>query len=382
MSPDRGPLGSPSSNEQRRAIRELIPQRAPHRVHPRHEAIENFGRDALHAPSEPHSIPIARAGDRANPMGWDGPVGGMVPSVTTPILVTGANGRLGQSLALALAGRRPIRAAVRSERAAETLRALPETARPELVRVDWSDPDALARAGEGCPDWIHLVGILKETRNSRYESAHEGPARALALAAEKAGARRIVSMSILGASVDSSNACLSSKGRADAILLDGAVPATVLRVPMVLGPGELAAAALRARATAPVSFLVNGGRSLEQPIDSRDLVRALEGSLGADVERRALDLAGPESLPHRELVARVAALLGGRPRFVSLPLGAIMALAWGFERWLANPPVTRAMLGVLEHDDRIDPAPAAEQLGLELTPLDDTLRFTFRQESA
>jgi hypothetical protein len=40
------------------------------------------------------------------------------------------------------------------------------------------------------------------------------------------------------------------------------------------------------------------------------------------------------------------------------------------------------MLGVLEHDDRIDPAPAAEQLGLELTPLDDTLRFTFREESA
>jgi uncharacterized protein YbjT (DUF2867 family) len=151
---------------------------------------------------------------------------------------------------------------------------------------------------------------------------------------------------------------------------------------MVLGPGELAAAALRARATAPVSFLVNGGRSLEQPIDSRDLVRALERSLSADVERRALDLAGPESLPHRELVARVATLLGGRPRFVSLPLAAIMALAWGFERLLANPPVTRAMLGVLEHDDRIDPAPAAGQLGLDLTPLDDTLRFTFNQEPA
>jgi NADH dehydrogenase len=305
----------------------------------------------------------------------------MVLSVTTPILVTGANGRLGQSLALALAGRRPIRAAVRSVRAAETLRGLPEAARPEVVRVDWSDPHALARAGEGCPDWIHLVGILKETRSSRYESAHEGPAQALAHAAEKAGVRRIVSMSILGASPESSNACLASKGRADAILLGGAVPTTVLRVPMVLGPGELAAAALRARATAPVSFLVNGGRSLEQPIDSRDLVRGLEQSLTADVAHAAIDLAGPESLPHRELLRRVAALLGGRPRIVPLPLPAIMALAWGFERLLANPPLTPAMLGVLEHDDRIDPAPAADQLGLELTPLDDTLRFTFSQES-
>jgi hypothetical protein len=32
------------------------------------------------------------------------------------------------------------------------------------------------------------------------------------------------------------------------------------------------------------------------------------------------------------------------------------------------------MLEVLEHDDRIDPAPACARLGLRLTPLDITLR--------
>ena len=32
------------------------------------------------------------------------------------------------------------------------------------------------------------------------------------------------------------------------------------------------------------------------------------------------------------------------------------------------------MLGVLEHDDRVDPRPACEALGIQLTPLDDTLR--------
>jgi hypothetical protein len=39
-----------------------------------------------------------------------------------------------------------------------------------------------------------------------------------------------------------------------------------------------------------------------------------------------------------------------------------------------NPPVTRAMLEVLDHDDRIDPAVAAASLGIRLTGLDDTLR--------
>jgi NADH dehydrogenase len=302
--------------------------------------------------------------------------------VTSPLLVTGANGRLGQSLARAVAGRRPLRALVRSERAAATLSALPAPVRPEVVQVDWSDADALARAGAGCVDWIHLVGILKESRSSRYADAHERPAAALARAAEKAGARRIVSVSILGAAPEAENACLASKGRADALLLAGAVPATVLRVPMVLGPDELAAAALRAQAQAKRAFLVRGGATLEQPIDARDLVRALERALEAPVERSALDLAGPESLSHRELVLRAARLLGGSPRIVPVPRAAVMALAFCLERLSADPPLTRAMLGVLEHDDHIDPGPAARRLGLSLTPLDATLRRSLGLEPA
>jgi NADH dehydrogenase len=295
------------------------------------------------------------------------------------LLVTGANGRLGRALIRAVAGRCPVRALVRSERAAASLRELPlpPEQRPEIVQVDWADPDVLAEAGAGASDWVHLVGILKETRSSRYLDAHERPAQALMQAATKAGARRVVAVSILGAEPSSPNACLASKGRADAALLAGAVPATVLRVPMVLGPGEAGARALRAQATAPVTFLVRGGATREQPIDARDLVRALERALEAPVERTALDLAGPESLSHRELVARVAALLGRRPRIVPLPLAAVSALAFCFERLAAEPPLTRAMLGVLEHDDRIDPQPAALRLGLALTPLARTLAWTF-----
>jgi uncharacterized protein YbjT (DUF2867 family) len=302
-----------------------------------------------------------------------------VPSAA--LLVTGANGRLGRSLIRAVAGRRPVRALVRSERAAASLRELPAELRPEIVQVDWRDADALAAAGEGASDWVHLVGILKETRSSRYADAHERPAEALARAAAKAGARRIAAVSILGAEPGSANACLASKGRADATLLAGSVPATVLRVPMVLGPGEAGAFALRAQASAPVTFLVRGGATLEQPIDARDLVRALERALQADVERRALDLAGPESLTHRALVLRVAALLGKRPRIAPVPLAAASALALALERLAADPPVTRAMLGVLEHDDRIDPLPAARSLGLALTPLDETLAWTFSAEA-
>jgi len=73
-------------------------------------------------------------------------------------------------------------------------------------------------------------------------------------------------------------------------------------------------------------------------------------------------------------VLRAAALLGRHPLLVPVPLAAVRLFAVAAERFLADPPLTPAMLGVLEHDDAIDPAPAARALGLALTPLEATLR--------
>jgi NADH dehydrogenase len=295
-----------------------------------------------------------------------------------PILVTGANGHLGRALLRAMASGTEVRALVRSERAAGVLRELPEDARPELGIVAPGDTDALARAADGCARWIHLVGILKEGATARYEEAHEHLAERVARAAAKAAVERIVYLSILGARPDAENACLASKGRAEEILASGNAAVTVLRVPMVLGPDEIPAMALRAKALAPVTFLTRGGASLEQPIDTRDVVAAIRAAANeGGGANHALDLAGPESLSHRALVERVAALFGRTPRIVPLPLGVVMSAAALLERLSANPPVTRAMLGVLEHDDDIDPMPAARKLGISLTAIDDTLRFTW-----
>ncbi|MBM4385008.1 MAG: NAD(P)H-binding protein [Deltaproteobacteria bacterium] len=290
-------------------------------------------------------------------------------------VLTGANGRIGQNLVARAAG---ARALVRSQRAADSLAGLGADVRVLDVR----DVDALARAAEGCEAWIHLVGILKETRSAKYVDAHERSCEAVARAAERAGVRRIVCLSILGARPDSANACLASKGRADALLLGGRAPATVLRVPMVLGPGEIAAFALRAQARARVAFMVRGGATREQPIDTRDIVSALLlGAADSSDGHVALDLAGPESLTHRELVVRIARVLGKpAPAVVPIPAALAFGAAALLER-LAEPPVTRAMLGVLEHDDQIDPRPAAQRLGLTLTPLADTLSHTFAPEN-
>jgi hypothetical protein len=60
--------------------------------------------------------------------------------------------------------------------------------------------------------------------------------------------------------------------------------------------------------------------------------------------------------------------------------GRVPWATWLASRLAADPPLTPAMLGVLEHDDDIDPAPACRQLGIELTPLDAALRAALTSE--
>lgn len=295
-----------------------------------------------------------------------------------PLLVTGANGHLGRKLCERLAGPGPpaVRAVVRSERAAEMLRALPEDARPEIAILDYSDRAALETAARGCRAAVHLVGIIKEGSTTRYVDAHQATCRTLAEAGEAAGLARIVYLSILGSRPDSPNACLASKGRAEAILLDSNVSATILRVPMVLGPGDIASKSLAGQARASVLPMPGGGKTRQQPIDADDVISAiLAAAERPDVANTALDLGGPENLSHRELIARAAAILGNEPpRVVPIPLFLMRAIAAALSALSSDPPITPAMLGVLHHDDRVDPKPTCERLGLDLRPLDDTLQ--------
>jgi len=40
---------------------------------------------------------------------------------------------------------------------------------------------------------------------------------------------------------------------------------------------------------------------------------------------------------------------------------------------LPNPPTSKAMLEVLDHDDNVDPLPACSELDIRLTPLESML---------
>ena len=297
------------------------------------------------------------------------------------ILITGANGNLGRQLVESLSGTPdqpasiPVRALVRSERAAEQVRNLSTAQSPEVVIGDYTDETSMRQALTDCDVVVHLVGIIKEGGGATYEAAHEETCQVLARCAAQAGVRRIIYLSIVGSRPDANNACLRSKGQAEAILEQGSVPVTVIRVPMVLGPDDIAASALRKQAQAPFLLLVAGGRTMQQPIDSEDVLLAVRKCLEKNEgQNQFIDLGGPERLTHRDLITRVASLHGRKPFIVPIPMWLARGFARSLEKLLSNPPVTVAMLEVLQHDDRVDEARSCETIGMTLKPLDSTLK--------
>ena len=281
------------------------------------------------------------------------------------LLVTGANGHLGRRLLAAATARSwSTRAIVRSERAARQV-----AGHPDVRIVDYGDIAGLTDACANCDAIVHLVGIIKEGGGATYRSAHVEATQALLEAATNAAVRRIVYLSILGAAGGSRNRCLASKAEAEALLGRGSIPSLVLRVPMVLGEGDYAAASLLRNSRKSVALTFRAS-SMEQPIYAGDVVDAVLAGLATDAPTGILELAGPQALPRSELI-EVASAVGTRT--VSLPVALGYGLAALLGALSTNPPLTADMLGVLDHDDDIDPEPAANALGITLTGLSETL---------
>lgn len=295
------------------------------------------------------------------------------------LVVTGANGAVGRAILRGARFHRPapleVVAAVRSDRAAAALGPLVAPT-AVVARVSYDDAASLGAAFHGASAVIHLAGVLVERPGSSYEAANVETTHRVADAARRSRVGKLVFVSAVGADATSANRYWRTKGQAERLVSASAIPHTVLRVPMLLGHGTEAAAALRRRLGRRVVPLLDGGRTLQQPLDVDDLARAAIAACHPGIaENCSLELAGPVSLPDRAIVERGARLSGRRIRIVSVPTPPVR-LALSILRRVAARGVSPDVLEVLTTDTRVDPAAAARELGIALTGLDDMIRHS------
>ncbi len=257
------------------------------------------------------------------------------------VLVTGANGFLGQALVRALlAWGRRVRALVRERSDASAL-----DGGVEIVRGDATDPAALRRAVPGCSLVYHLAGVRRAADRESFLSVNAGSTRLLLEACLEAGAARqrfvlAGSLASIGPSREGRREddpfapaewYGESKAEAERICLSFAdrLPVAIGRPPRIIGPGDRENLFFFRIVAKGVVLRILGPERPLSWIDVDDCARGFV-LLGERPEAvgEAFFLASPERTSVEGLQREVARALGVAPRTLPVPALALTALAW------------------------------------------------------
>lgn len=283
------------------------------------------------------------------------------------VAVLGATGTIGRVLVPVLALDREVIAISRSGSSAAGERVTPHA-------LDVSDRAALGVALAGVDVVYHLVHSLGA---ADFEERDRLAADAVAAAAADAGVRQIVYLGGLGDDPESSSPHLRSRAETSERLERGTVPVTTLRAAMIVGPGSAGFETIVALVERLPGMICPRWVSVAtQPVALDDVVRylveiaGLEEALG-----QRLDVGGPEVMTYREMMERIAELLGRRPLIVEVPfLTPRLSSLWlhlvtPVQASVARPLVEGLRFPTVVRDERI-----REWLPFELTPFDTAVR--------
>ena len=240
----------------------------------------------------------------------------------TNLLVLGATGFVGRSVCEKLversggAGGR-IRVATRRLPRARHLQLLPTV---ELAEADVHDDAQLARLLRDTDVVINLVAILHGSA-AEFERVHVRLPERLAAACRKAGVRRVVHVSSLGASVDAPSHYLRSKARGEAALRTSGLDLTVLRPSVIFGERDRFINLFASLQSIFPVMPLGGAHARFQPVWVDDVAAAIVRCLDdPSTVGLAIECCGPRVYSLRELV-EAAGRWSGSPRpVVALPL--------------------------------------------------------------
>lgn len=294
--------------------------------------------------------------------------------ITGRIFLTGGTGYVGGNIRAALVGR-PLRLLVRDKAAAGNL-AGPDV---EVVEGDVTRLETLREAMDGCEAVIHLVAIIAEEGGATFDDViHQGTVNVVA-EAQRAGIRRFVHMSALGATDDPRYAYMQAKWRAEQAVKTSGIPWTIFRPSVVFGPGDEFINALAGVVrNFPLIPVVGDGQSKFQPVSVREVAEAFAKALDDPAAvGQIYELGGAQVYTYEGMLDTIAAKLGKKKPKAHVPVALMMPvvkLSKPLPKAL-RPPVTVEQLKMLALDNCTDQNATPQLLGRQPLRLEDGIDY-------
>jgi nucleoside-diphosphate-sugar epimerase len=161
-----------------------------------------------------------------------------------------------------------------------------------------------------------------------------------------------------------------SKAAAERVALEFAsrgLPVVICRPGFVYGPGDRHVLGLFQAVRRGQFFYINGGRHLCHPTFGADAVAGMLLCLRGGRSGAIYHIAGPRPVTFRELGETIAAALGVRPPWVSVPRWSAMlgAIGFGVLGWVSGwkPPLSRTGVAFFSEDRLYSWQRAHQELG-------------------
>jgi NADH dehydrogenase len=208
-------------------------------------------------------------------------------------------------------------------RSVRTLTGHPKPDHPVAGRVasypyDFGHPDRLVESLRGTDTLYNTYWVRFPHGLLTFDVALQN-LQSLIRAANQAGVRKIVHVSIINPSENSPYPYFRAKAKAERIVRDSGLAYAVLRPTVVFGSEDILInnMAWMVR-TFPVFPVPGDGGYVLQPISVEDLSR-LAVEAGRTPDSAIMDAAGPEMLTYRTLIRQIARHLGREVRVLGVP---------------------------------------------------------------
>ncbi|MCL0057825.1 complex I NDUFA9 subunit family protein [Dehalococcoidales bacterium] len=285
------------------------------------------------------------------------------------ILVTGGTGFVGSHLVPRLVeiGER-VRCLVRSRAKLQGV---------ELRLGDVTNLSSLEQAMPGVETVIHLVSVIRESKDATFDRINVQGTKNVVQAAQKSGVKQFIHMSALGATPNPKYRYTYSKWQGEEVVRSSHLDFVIFRPSVIFGRGagltdRLVQSLMMFPFLAPVP---GSGKARFQPIWVEDVVTCIVQVLKGEKTGQTYEIGGPEHLTYQQMLDTIIQILGIKRIKVHIPLLLMYPAVMIMEKVTPNPPVTLVELAQLELDNTTDLNSVERYFGFKPLALRDGLDY-------
>ena len=150
---------------------------------------------------------------------------------------------------------------------------------------------------------VHLIGIGRETPMSTFEEINVNLTKNAIKACKKTGIKKIIYISGLGVSKNSTSSYFASKYRAEREIINSGLDYTIFRASYIIGKTDHLTKSLSKQMKKGVIIIPGSGRYRLQPIFVEDVTKIiLEAVIEKKFSNKILDLVGPRKISFEDFV--------------------------------------------------------------------------------